>query len=428
LAIFGDVMPQDTFAPAAADAGNADLAASQDPSQSFQLPPQLPSQVPAQLDLGPSQHAVSAAVPNVKSSVASSTEANASNLMASVPQNDKSGPEALAAAPDPRFEIKRESTPAPRTGPNQKPAETSDVAFAARIAQQTGAKTAINFNDVSDAIAASRFESAGGRGFSGSRDHAAPNPAAMPENTQTDQAAEAAAERPSQVLADSQLAPDPAARQTAGAQGAGSSPGIQGSAGAAIAGARAVAESVNSQSGMTGIAASSAGTSEARSASAGKTAADSRPPQFLEPAQETPVRNGESVKDISLRLTDKDQGSVQVRLSERAGELRVSVRTPDAGLTRGLRDGLSDLVGRLEHSGYKAETWQPANSSSTAQDQGRQPSQDNSSRQQQGGSGNESGQQQNARDHQQPDAQTPQWVGELESSLKRSDNKWQPAQ
>jgi hypothetical protein len=140
------------------------------------------------------------------------------------------------------------------------------------------------------------------------------------------------------------------------------------------------------------------------------------------------VRNGESVKDISLRLTDKDQGSVQVRLSERAGELRVSVRTPDAGLTRGLRDGLSDLVGRLEHSGYKAETWQPANSSSTAQDQGRQPSQDNSSRQQQGGSGNESGQQQNARDHQQPDAQTPQWVGELESSLKRSDNKWQPAQ
>src|SRR5207249_4483594 len=135
-----------------------------------------------------------------------------------------------------------------------------------------------------------------------------------------------------------------------------SSPGIQGNAGAAIAGARAVAESVNSQSGMTGIAASSAGTSEARSASAGKTAADSRLPQFLEPAQETPVRNGESVKDISLRLTDKDQGSVQVRLSERAGELRVSVRTPDAGLTRGLRDGLSDLVGRLEHSGYKAET------------------------------------------------------------------------
>jgi hypothetical protein len=428
MAILGDILPQDTPAPASADARSADIAPSQDPSQSFQLPPQLSSQLPAQLALGPSQHAVSAAVPNVKSPIAPSTDANASNLMAAVPQNDKPGPEALAAAPDPRFEIKRESTPAPRTGSNQKPAETSDVAFAARIAQQTGAKTAINFNDASDAIAASRFESAGGRGFSGSRDHAAPNSTATMESTQTDQPVDAASERPSQVLADSQLAPDPAARQTAGAQGASSSPGVQGNAGAAIAGARAVAESVNSQPGIIGIAASSAGTSEARSATAAKAAADSRPPQFLEPAQDTPVRNGESVKDISLRLTDKDQGSVQVRLSERAGELRVSVRTPDAGLTRGLRDGLSDLVGRLEHSGYKAETWQPADSSSTAQDHGRQPSQDNSPRQQQGGSGNESGQQQNARDHQQPDAQTPQWVGELESSLKRSDNKWQPAQ
>ena len=189
-----------------------------------------------------------------------------------------------------------------------------------------------------------------------------------------------------------------------------------------------MAESVNSQSGMPAVAASSTATTDSRAASGGKAAAESRPTQFLEPSQETPVRNGESVKDISLRLSDKDQGSVQVRLSERAGELRVSVRTPDTGLTRGLRDGLSDLVGRLEHNGYKAETWQPADNSSSAHDQGRQPSQDNSSRQQQGGSGNESGQQQNARDHQQPDAQTPQWVGELESSLKRSDNKWQPAQ
>jgi hypothetical protein len=114
-------------------------------------------------------------------------------------------------------------------------------------------------------------------------------------------------------------------------------------------------------------------------------------------------------------------------LSERAGELHVSVRTPDAGLTRGLREGLSDLVGRLEENGYRAETWRPADSASTAQDQGREnPSQQHSSQQQNaGGSGTDSRQQQNPRDQQQPGAQTPQWVGELESSFQRSNSSWQ---
>ena len=41
-------------------------------------------------------------------------------------------------------------------------------------------------------------------------------------------------------------------------------------------------------------------------------------------------------RHLAAASPDKDQGSVQVRLSERAGELHVSVRTPDAGLTRGL--------------------------------------------------------------------------------------------
>src|SRR5207249_2551082 len=83
----------------------------------------------------------------------------------------------------------------------------------------------------------------------------------------------------------------------------------------------------------------------AGNSSSAKAAADDRVPQFLEPQNEPSQRAGDSVRDISLKLTNKDQSSVQVRLSERAGELHVSVRTPDAGLTRGLREGLSDLVG-----------------------------------------------------------------------------------
>jgi hypothetical protein len=157
-----------------------------------------------------------------------------------------------------------------------------------------------------------------------------------------------------------------------------------------------------------------------------RAAQENRAPQFLEAQNEPNQRADESVHDISLKLTNKDQSSVQVRLSERAGELHVSVRTPDAGLTRGLREGLSDLVGRLEQSGYRADTWRPADNASTAQDQGREnPSQQHSSQQQNaGGSGTDSRQQQNPRDQQQPGAQTPQWVGELESSLERGNSSW----
>ena len=423
LAILGDVLPQDAPPPAAADTRNADASAEQDLASTFQPPSQLPSQLPLQSVLGQALPvAAAAAVPDAKSTDPAEKfpDLAAGKVAAAAAQHVRPGALELSAPPDPRLEITREAIPSHRTALAQKHAETGELAFAARIAQQPGARAALNFNDASSAIAASRFESAGSKGFAGSRDHASPNPAATPGNTQANVADPAASDRPSQVLADSQLSSEPAERPAAAAQTAGTP------SGAAVASGRAATESASSQAGLPPVTAASAATAEGRGASGGKPAAESRAPQFLEPA-ETSARNGESVKDISLRLSLKDQNSVQVRLSERAGELRVSVRTPDDGLTRGLRDGLSELVGRLEHNGYKAETWQPADKSSTAQDQGR-PSQDQPSRQQQGGSGSGSGQQQNARDHQQPDAQTPQWVGELESSLRKSDSPWQPAQ
>jgi hypothetical protein len=175
------------------------------------------------------------------------------------------------------------------------------------------------------------------------------------------------------------------------------------------------------------MTASASTAAPAGNASQAKATANDRVPQFLEPQNETNPRAGETVHDISLKLTNQDQASVQVRLSERAGELHVSVRTPDAGLTRNLREGLSDLVGRLEQSGYRAETWRPTDNGSTAQDQGRENPSQQHSQQNGGGSGTDSRQQQNSRDQQQPGAQTPEWVGELESSLQRSNRSWQPS-
>ena len=139
---------------------------------------------------------------------------------------------------------------------------------------------------------------------------------------------------------------------------------------------------------------------------------------MLEPQSDTAAPAGDSVHNISLRLSSAEQGSVQVRLSERAGELHVMVRTPDTGLTRGLRDGLPDLMGRLQVNGYRAETWQPGgNGSGAGQDRG-QNAQGNSQRQD-GGQ-----QQQNPQQQQQQDEQTPQWVSEMESSIQRSNSAW----
>jgi hypothetical protein len=59
-----------------------------------------------------------------------------------------------------------------------------------------------------------------------------------------------------------------------------------------------------------------------------------------------------------LRLTS-DMQQVDVTLVDRGGELHVTVRSPDPVLTTNLRAGVHDLVGGLERSGFRAETWHP---------------------------------------------------------------------
>jgi hypothetical protein len=64
-------------------------------------------------------------------------------------------------------------------------------------------------------------------------------------------------------------------------------------------------------------------------------------------------------RDIRLQVTGGER-RVDVRLTERAGQVQVSVRTPDSQLAGALRDDLPSLSARLEQSGFRAETWHPA--------------------------------------------------------------------
>jgi hypothetical protein len=66
-------------------------------------------------------------------------------------------------------------------------------------------------------------------------------------------------------------------------------------------------------------------------------------------------RHAESNQPISVNLTSTADGPVSVRFVERSGEVHVTVRTADPVLAQDLRSGLSDLSGRLEHAGFRAE-------------------------------------------------------------------------
>jgi hypothetical protein len=63
--------------------------------------------------------------------------------------------------------------------------------------------------------------------------------------------------------------------------------------------------------------------------------------------------------DVSWHLADGDS-RVDIRMAERAGEVRVTVHTPDRDLADSLRSGLPDLVGKLRQNGFQAEGWRPA--------------------------------------------------------------------
>ncbi len=122
-----------------------------------------------------------------------------------------------------------------------------------------------------------------------------------------------------------------------------------------------------------------------------------------------------ALKDISLQVPQPGAQNVQVRLVQQAGELRVAVHTGDSDLAHGLQQNLSDLVGRLQESGFRTEAWRPGVSAATSGPtfEARATaggSQNNQSQYNPGGSQQQPGQrrQNQAR---------PAWVEELENNL-----------
>jgi len=83
-------------------------------------------------------------------------------------------------------------------------------------------------------------------------------------------------------------------------------------------------------------------------------------PLSAEPTEattETPASAPQPMKEIAFQLPGAR--GVEVRLTERAGEVRMDVRTGDAALTQDLRGNLHDLLSGLERKGISAEVTHP---------------------------------------------------------------------
>ena len=129
---------------------------------------------------------------------------------------------------------------------------------------------------------------------------------------------------------------------------------------------------------------------------------------------QTEVKPAEPLKQISIQVGQAQQERVELRVVERAGELQVAVRSTNPEVAQGLRQGISELVGRLEQSGFRAEAWRPggvvtaveasaeARGKSTEFRHGGSGEQPSNGSQQRGQQGN-------------PHRARPQWVEEMES-------------
>lgn len=153
----------------------------------------------------------------------------------------------------------------------------------------------------------------------------------------------------------------------------------------------------------------SATVTEPASAHTPQTAAQTEIPGHTDPTAKTGTAN-----ELSFSVSASDRQKVEIRVMDRAGEVRVSVRTPNEDLANTLRGDLGSLTGKLSQSGYATEAFAPASHSGefSRQQSGSSPDQ-----QQPGGqNGNAYRQGQQQSSQQQGRSGRPAWLEELENS------------
>lgn len=133
----------------------------------------------------------------------------------------------------------------------------------------------------------------------------------------------------------------------------------------------------------------------------------------LNPIDHQPQKAVTPLRDIQVQVGGGPQERVDVRLVDRSGELHVAVRSGSDELTHDLRQGLTELVGKLETNGYRTEVWRPGTVSAAPVSAEVSQSSDRHDRESQA----YQGWNQNDSKRERQDQQKPRWVEDLESSV-----------
>ena len=80
---------------------------------------------------------------------------------------------------------------------------------------------------------------------------------------------------------------------------------------------------------------------------------------WANPSRELPQQ---PVRSVALEFTPDGLSDVRLRLSERAGDVHISVHSNNPTVHSTLQDGIHSLVGTLSHAGYDATAWTPGQS------------------------------------------------------------------
>jgi hypothetical protein len=119
---------------------------------------------------------------------------------------------------------------------------------------------------------------------------------------------------------------------------------------------------------------------------------------------------------IDLRIGGTENSGVDVRVSQRAGDVQVTVRTPDTGLAQSLRDHLPELSDRLSQNGVHGDVWQSTPAQTSADTNSNQSDQSGADAWRGQGQGQQQQRQQQEQEQagsQQQKQEQPSWLSEL---------------
>jgi hypothetical protein len=98
----------------------------------------------------------------------------------------------------------------------------------------------------------------------------------------------------------------------------------------------------------------------------GKTTSPSAAAEIVKTADLPPTAVSRPPQSIDLKVSGAGESQVDVRVSQRAGDVQVTVRTPDGDLAQSLRQHLPELSDRLAQSGVGGEVLSPATAQTSA--------------------------------------------------------------